>query len=220
MACCGKLICCGCIRAFQSRAVKAGRIKEDDICPFCRTPPPKSDEAMIKRYKKRMELNDPIGIRNLAGMYVRGLYGLPQNITKALELWHRGAELGSADAYYAIGIAYNQGRGVRRNEKEAMQYWELAAMSGSSIARHNLGCFEEQSSNYDRALRHWMIAATDGDLDSLKKVKSIYMDGHATKDDYAKALRSYQSYLHDIKSDQRDQAAAYDARNKYYESAV
>ena len=46
------------------------------------------------------------------------------------------------------------------------------------------------------------------------------MDGHATNDDYAKALRSYQAYLDEIKSDQRDMAAAAYDQYKYYESAL
>ena len=36
----------------------------------------------------------------------------------------------------------------------------------------------------------------------------MYGYGHATKDDYAEALQSYQAYLDEVKSDQRDQAAA------------
>ena len=42
------------------------------------------------------------------------------------------------------------------------------------------------------------------------------MDGHATKDDYAKALRAYQAYLAEIKSAQRDAAAAARANYRYY----
>jgi len=46
------------------------------------------------------------------------------------------------------------------------------------------------------------------------------MDGHATKDDYTKALRAYQAYLDKITIDQRDEAAAADDDYKYYESAL
>ena len=53
ISCCGKVICTGCIYAVQSRATK----EEEDICPFCRTPPP-TEEEIIKRYEKRMKLND------------------------------------------------------------------------------------------------------------------------------------------------------------------
>ena len=43
---------------------------------------------------------------------------------------------------------------------------------------------------------------------SLDAIKQLYSKGHATKDDYTKALLSYQAYLGEIKSDQRDKAAA------------
>ena len=47
----------------------------------------------------------------------------------------------------------------------------------------------------------------------------MYKNGYATKDDYATALHSYQSYLDEIKSDQRDQAVAV-VGEEYYESAL
>ena len=46
----------------------------------------------------------------------------------------------------------------------------------------------------------------------------FFSKGHARKDDYAKALRSYQAYLDEINSDQRDKAAAVRDEYKYYES--
>ena len=41
------------------------------------------------------------------------------------------------------------------------------------------------------------------------------LDGHATKEDYANALRARQTHLSDIKSEQRDNAAAGGANCKY-----
>jgi len=43
----------------------------------------------------------------------------------------------------------------------------------------------------------------------------MYSKGHATKADYTKALQSYQAYLDEIKSDQRDKAAAAHDSFKY-----
>ena len=210
MACCGKVICNGCVYAFQSRALKAGRQKEDDICPFCRCPNPTTEES-LKRLEKRMELNDAIATFNLGSMYRDGDYGLPRDQAKALELWHRAGELEHATAYNNIGNAYDNGTGVERDKTKATYYYELAAMNGSVYARHNLGCNEWQAGNIDRALRHWMIAVKDGSLESLETIKRMYSNGLAelaTKDDYTKALRSYQAYLDEVKNDQRDEAAA------------
>ena len=42
------------------------------------------------------------------------------------------------------------------------------------------------------------------------------MGSSVSKDEYSKVLKAYQSYLDEIKSDQRDAAAAYDEEFKYY----
>ena len=68
----------------------------------------------------------------------------------------------------------------------------------------------------DRALNHYLIAVRDGYSNSLKKIQKMYNDGHATKDEYTTALRSYQTYLGEIKSKQRDEAAAFDSEKYQY----
>ena len=52
--------------------------------------------------------------------------------------------------------------------------------------------------------------------DSVKAIQQIYMDGQVTKDYYANALRAHQAYLDEIKSDQRDEAAALGDKYRYY----
>jgi len=191
MACCGKEICSGCVYA-PVYDNQGNKIKEK-TCPFCRTPTPTSGEEMIKRYKKRMELNDANAIYNMGIYYSHGRYGLPQSMAKALKLYRRAGELGHSDAYSSIGNDYQAGRGVELDTKKALYYWELASIAGSVHARHNLGVYEERAGNYDRTLRHWVIAVKDGSLESLESIKRMYKYGHATKDDYANALRSYQA---------------------------
>ena len=213
LVCCGKHICSGCMHTFQSGAAK----EEDYVCPFCRSPLSISDEEMIKRFEKRIELNDENAIYNFGCLYFRGEFGLPRNYAKALKLWHRAGELGRASAYCGIGNLYNNGGGVERDKKKATHYYELAAMGGDVDARHNLGNIEVLKGNHHRAIKHYMIGARDGD--SLNSIKRLYLMGYATKDNYEKALRSYQAYLDEIKSDQRDEAAA-DGDAKYYESAI
>ena len=128
---------------------------------------------------------------------------------------NRAAQHGYTTSYYNIGNAYLFGRGVEKNEKKAVHYWELAAIGGDVDARCNLGGFENEAGNYERAINHFTIAAGGGRNDSLNMIQQMYMKGLATKDDYAKALRVYQEYLDEIKSDQRDKAIASSERYKY-----
>ena len=99
---------------------------------------------------------------------------------------------------------------------EAKHYCELAAMEGCVVARDNLGTSEYDAGNYDRALKHYMIAVRGGHTDSVKEIQRMCKYGLATKDQYANALRSHQAYINEIKSDQRDEAAALGDDYRYY----
>jgi len=213
-ACCGKIICSGCIHAplYDNQ----GNVIDNEKCPFCRTPTPTSEEDEIKRTEKRVEAEDPIAIRNLGIDYRDGTCGYPQDYAKALELFNRAAELGYAKAYCNIGYAYSHGVGVEADKKKAIHYYELAAIMGDIMARSNLGILEENIGNFDRALKHYLIAIRGGYSKCLKRIQALYSKGHATKDDYTTALRLYQKYLGEIKSRQRDEAAAFSEEYRYY----
>ena len=123
--CCGKTICSGCCHSpVYDNQGNAAAVKK---CSFCRTLLPTTDKEMIKRYKKRMNAGDPIAVCNLGNYYRDGLYGLTQDHKKALELWHRAAELGYSKAYNGIGYAYYNGAGVEVDEKKGQHFYELAA---------------------------------------------------------------------------------------------
>jgi len=218
MGCCGKIVCRGCVFAFQSRALLAGKPAKEQKCPFCRTPAPRTDEEYVKQYKERSDMNDAQALYSLGNFYSNGENGVPRDRAKALELWHRAGELGSANANYNIAYAYKIGNGVERNMKKAKHYWEISAMGGNLHARNNLGIMEGQERNMKRALKHFMIAAKDGDSNALKNIKMLVSGGSATKRDCDDALRYFQAYLDEVKSDQRDQAATFSAEFKYYES--
>ena len=49
-------------------------------------------------------------------------------------------------------------------------------------------------------------------------VQKMFMNGYASKNDYAKALhlQARQAYLDEIKSPQRDEAATFDEDCRYY----
>ena len=206
MECCGKTVCGGCFHSdvFDNQ----GNIIVDKKCPFCRTPFATSGEEMIKRIKKLMEVGDEYAFSMMGCHYDVGQFGLPQDSAKAMELWHKAGKFG----YTHLGFAYYNGEGVERDEKMAKHYLELGAMEGIVAARNNLGAAEYNAGNYDRALKHHMIAVRGGDTNSVKAIQQMYMDGLVTKDHYAIALKSHQAYLNEIKSDQRDNAETYGGR--------
>ena len=101
------------------------------------------------------------------------------------------------------------------DKEKARHYWNVAAVGGHVNARCNLSYLENKVGNTHRALKHYMIAARGGHNASLKKIRELYMGGYATKDDFAQALRSHQEYVGEVRSVQRDQAAAADNNMRY-----
>ena len=218
MSCCGKVVCNGCMHVplYDDQ----GNLLDFDKnqCPFCRAPAPYgSDKVRLERLKKRMEAGDAdVAIYNVGCNYFNGAGGYQQDGAKALEFWNNAGKLGFVKAYFNIGIAYDTGRGgVEVDKKKAVHYYKLAAMSGDANARHYLGNIEGLVGNHDRALRHFMIAVKDGCNRSLTTIGRMYSGGDATKQDYTQALQFYQTYLAEIRNDQRDEAAAYSDAFKY-----
>jgi hypothetical protein len=69
--------------------------------------------------------------------------------------------------------------------------------------------------SFDRAIKHWLIGASCGDVRAVNYIKKAMTMGKATKDHYAQALRGYKQNLDDVRSDNRDRAAAYSDEYKY-----
>ena len=174
--------------------------------PILRAPPTTSDEEGIKRLKKLMEADNAYAFSILAEYYAEGIKGMPQDFAKAIELYLRAGELGCAEAYFNLGILYDYGRSVEEDKKKAKHFYELAAMNGNLSARHNLGCMEIEADNHNRAYKHFILSARAGDKKSLDVVKTGFMHGIVTKDEYANTLRAHQKIQDEMKSDMRDKA--------------
>ncbi|EJK48688.1 hypothetical protein THAOC_32492, partial [Thalassiosira oceanica] len=82
-------------------------------------------------------------------------------------------------------------------------------MQGHPGSRFLLGFHEYKSRNDELAVQHWMISAKMGYEDSLNRIKGMFMEGLATKAQYADALKDYQTALEETKSPQREEAKAY-----------
>jgi len=79
-------------------------------------------------------------------------------------------------------------------------------MGGHEVARYHLGMMDTVIDKMERAMKHFMIAASSGYDKALKKVGEGYKAGHVTKDEYASTLRAYQDSQNEMKSVQRTKA--------------
>jgi len=213
-ACCGKKICNGCSHAVMETAFNT---KGDlGLCAFCRKTCSSFDsiEALVKRTYDLAEAGNNWAYFMLAGYYAQGLMGLAQDNQKCNELLLKAGRLGCGDAYYNLGISYRDGIGMEADMKKAIHFWELGAMKGNVLARTKLGRMEGQAGNERRAYEHYIIAARAGYQGALDGVKTCFMNGSVTKDEYTSALRDYQKRRDEMWSEQRKAAAEFDSNHE------
>ena len=127
---------------------------------------------------------------------------------KASELWLKSGELGCADAYQKLGFLFFCNEGVvETDNKKAKHYVELAAMNGNVDARHCLGLLEQQVGSYQRAMKHYKLAARAGLPESLDRIKDGFMEGVVSKGEFEQTLRTFHECQTEMKSELRDAAA-------------
>ena len=198
VVCCMKRVCKGCNMAALKRGMRD--------CPFCRTAYPYNEADALAMAQARVAKKDPEAIHHFGKKYSHGELGLQKDHQKAFELYTEAAELGSIEALYDLGDAYRLGKGVEKDEAKAFEFFTKAAMQGHVMSRQNLGVYEGLKRNHDRAARHFLIAAKMGYMDALKAMKTMFMVGVASKEQYAQALKGYQDAVEEMKSHDRDEA--------------
>ena len=193
-SCCGKSICQGCIYSFQ----KSGN---NDKCPFCNSDGT-CEETAVEALKKRVAAIDPRAIYLLANYYNHGWGNLPQDQTKAIELYSKAAELGSSMAHCNLGKLYYEGGDLTK----AKFHYESGAMAGLDVARLNIGATEASSGNMDRAVKHWTISASAGNYQAMHAVQILFEEGIVSREAMDSTLLAYNNSCVEMRSEARDAA--------------
>jgi hypothetical protein len=200
-SCCGKTLCCSC--SFQHDR-KSREQAVPSTCAFCRTPVPRSDEAIVARTCKRIERKDPIALLNMGMNYGHGDLGLPVNQAKCIELLRQSAGLGCPVAHYQLGIFHHTGiMGLEEDQEEMRKCWEKAAEAGMVVAWHNVGCIEANNGDHIVALRHWRLSASGGYRRPMVCLIEFFEDGLLHHGDLAETLQAMYRSRAEMRSDAR-----------------
>ena len=219
-ACCGKMICGGCERQHQmksgERVIENGQLMVAGTCAFCRMRVPKSDKEMLARLNRRVELKDPIALRNMALAYSDGDWGLPVDEAKYVDFLRQSAGLGDPVALYQLGNFHHNGEmGHEQNEEEARKYWKKAAEGGNLVAMHNLGCKEK---DYVAGIRILQLSASGGYRDSMEPLMMCFESGDLHHRDLAKTLQAMYRARSEMRSEDRAKYIAYLKSTGKYEA--
>ncbi|CAK9079504.1 unnamed protein product [Durusdinium trenchii] len=106
-------------------------------------------------------------------------------------LLERAAELGNAEAQYALGAALLTGHGRPKDLSRAVELCRLAAKQNHAAAQCNLGVLYAQGlgveQDYERARSFYEASANQGDPNGCFNLALLYAEGVACDKDFAKA---------------------------------
>jgi len=120
---------------------------------------------------------------NAVAAYQRGDYAT------ALKLWYLLAENGDADAQFQLGVMYESGQGVLRNDADAIKWYRQAAEQDDAVAQFNLGVMYARggSPNYAEAALWYRLAADHGLAGAQFNLGMMYVEGQGVSQDYVQA---------------------------------
>ena len=211
MTCCSKTICDGCNYTNIKRENEQGL---ENRCAFCREPMPSQKEAERRIMKRIKKNNDPVAMTEMGKRhYHKGHMGRKHknkgDYARAAEYFTKAAALGDVSAQFCLGGMYYDGKGAKKDMTKALYHLEKAAIGGHPSARAYLAVYEEENGNFERAAKHYIIAANLGDEKSLKVIKDLFVKGIVSKEEYAAALRGYQAAVDATKSAEREKAESF-----------
>jgi TPR repeat protein len=105
------------------------------------------------------------------------------------------ATQGNVESAYELGLAYEKGRGVGQNLKQAEQWYRKAAEKGHVEAQNNLGGLYQDGigvrQNYSESLQWYRLAAEQGHPGAMSNLGYLYDRGLGVAQDKSRAAVLY-----------------------------
>jgi TPR repeat protein len=114
------------------------------------------------------------------------------NAPLAAKEFRTTAEEGHADSQFNLGLMYEKGIGVSKDEKEAVIWYLKAALQGNLYAQYNLAVLYENGRgtnvNFAQAHQWYREAAVQGDGLAVGNLGMLYLRGQGVKKDKVAGL--------------------------------
>ena len=145
---------------------------------------PQDNEEAIKWYSK--VANNPkshLKSTQIASILhnMGTIYYEKQDYPEALKWYRKAAELGYVGSQNNLGIMYENGQGVVKDEVEAIKWYRKAAEQGSDIAQFNLGIIyrdgDGDKHDFVEANKWFLKAAEQGNAEAQTSIGVSYLRG-------------------------------------------
>lgn len=108
------------------------------------------------------------------------------NIPLAFKEFSAAAEAGHANSQFNLGLMYEQGIGVDKDEKEAIVWYRKSAVQGNAFAQFNLAVLYENGRgtavNFAQANEWYRKASLQGDPLAIGNLGMLYLRGQGVKE--------------------------------------
>lgn len=102
------------------------------------------------------------------------------------------AQQGDANGQAFVGWMYATGRGVIRDEAEALRWYSLAANNNSTMAQELLGFHFYSTKKYSDAITWYEKAASQENITALWRLGRMYRDGKGVDSDKNRAYSLFE----------------------------
>ena len=124
--------------------------------------------------------------RDAVDAYKRG------DFAEAVNWFRKAADQGHAVAQFSLGVMYNKGHGVEKNERETVAWFRKAAEQGYAPAQCNLGVSYEVGRGVEKnereAVAWFRKAAEQGDTAAQSDLGAMYRDGRGVEKNAREAV--------------------------------
>jgi TPR repeat protein len=108
------------------------------------------------------------------------------NMSLAFKEFSAAAKEGHSDSQFNLGLMYEQGIAVTKNEKEAFYWYGKAASQGNAGAQYNLGVLYENGRgtavDFTKANEWYRRASVQGDGLAIGNLGMLYIRGQGVKE--------------------------------------
>ncbi len=160
------------VALFEGRGVRADRAQAQSL------------------FERAAAKNHPGALYNLAIMAIER--PVP-DYAAAADLFRRSAEAGGSDGAYTLGVLYHEGRGVPRDDTEALRWLKRAADDGNvpAMVEYAIMLFNGQGAERDEAMaaRYFLKAAQRNNPVAQNRAARLLAAGRGVAPDLVEAMK-------------------------------
>ena len=182
--------------ALEGNAYACFEIGSNEYCGYV-TGKPRYEEA-YKYFKIAASYNHAGALYMIGNMYYKGYLGnqTEEDLQIAYDYLIKARDLGNIAALNVLGVFYLNGLyPVKKDQEEAIKYFNKACDHNYAYALNNLGKIYETKGDTDMAFSYYYRSANLGESWACNKVGECYKNGEYTNKDIAKAIEYYKKAI-------------------------